>query len=114
MTEAAKKIPWRKPLGNRYNYKPRAEMLSKDGLTVDKSVRITVARVPKKVVKSGIYPVHYNRDYVVDYFAYQLEYLKDLPWNEVSKIISESRKRAIELFKQSEDMGESGDGENLL
>lgn len=98
-----KTVSYSEILGNRFNLKPKLEMLNEDGWRKVKMVNLEGCKKRDQLMAE----VHYDRDYVIQYFARQLEHLRELPTDEIRKIIGEAKREAKQIFNEREDLGRS-------
>ena len=91
-----KRVHYTELLGNRWNVKPRLEMLSDDGY-----VKVRMVNLERQIKSAQeMAEVVYDRSYVIGYFARTLELLRSLGIHEVRKIIGEALKESKQLFNE--------------
>lgn len=91
-----KRVHYTEILGNKYNVKPRIEMLSDDGY-----IKVRMVNLERQVRSAQeMAEVVYDRSYVIGYYARSLELLRSLGIHEIRKIIGEALKESKQLFSE--------------
>lgn len=80
-------ITWRDIYGNKFKAAFNPLMLSDEGYTVFRAVRITGQSRYEPPIMCFI---HYDREYVVHRLALHMEDLKEVGFNEIQKVIGEA------------------------